>query len=327
MSEEIMVSVNCLVYNHEKYLRKCLDGFVMQKTNFKFEVLIHDDASTDCSQEIIREYEEKYPDIIKPIYQTENQHSKRIGISRTFIYPKLKGKYIAFCEGDDYWFDENKLQKQFDIMEANPDCSICVHKVKNIYEDGRDIGSFIPCFKLKTGKISSEDFFSYIYSKGYPFQTSSYFIRREVEQILCVERPDFVKAFKVGDEPRMLIAAHLGNYYYIDETMSAYRRSSLGSWSSRVASNKDNWAVNILAYKNAIELFDEYSDFKYSKYLKSIKLYNEFSCYVYNKDYRSCFKLKYFIPFHKSSFKSKIYIFLGAFSPKTLKIIENNRSK
>ncbi len=118
------VSICCLCYNHEPYLRKCLDGFVMQKTNFVFEVLIHDDASTDRSADIIHEYEAKYPEIIKPIYQTENQYSKGIGVTRVFQFPRSKGKYIAMCEGDDYWTDPYKLQMQFDYMENHNDVSM-----------------------------------------------------------------------------------------------------------------------------------------------------------------------------------------------------------
>lgn len=121
----IVVSVICNTYNHEPYIRQCLDGFVMQKTDFSFEVLIHDDASTDKTADIIREYEAQYPDIIKPIYQAENQYSKKTGIMKTFQYPRVKGKYIALCEGDDYWIDPLKLQKQVDFMEANPKCSLC----------------------------------------------------------------------------------------------------------------------------------------------------------------------------------------------------------
>jgi len=115
------VSICCLAYNHEPYIRDCLDGFMIQQTNFDFEVLIHDDASTDKTAEIIREYEKKYPDIIKPIYQTENQYSKRVGITRVFQFPRARGKYIAMCEGDDYWTDPLKLQKQVDFLESNPD--------------------------------------------------------------------------------------------------------------------------------------------------------------------------------------------------------------
>ena len=121
MADGIKVSVICLAYNHEKYIRKCLDGFVMQKTNFKFEALVHDDASTDKTAEIIREYEEKYPDIIKPVYQTENQHSKKISIFTTFLAPNARGEYLAWCEGDDCWTDPGKLQKQVDFLDAHPD--------------------------------------------------------------------------------------------------------------------------------------------------------------------------------------------------------------
>ena len=116
-NKDIKVSVCCTVYNHEKYLRKCLDGFVMQKTNFAFEVLINDDKSTDSSADIIREYYEKYPDIIVPVFQTENQYSKGVDIIDDILIPMAKGKYIALCEGDDYWCDENKLLLQYDYME------------------------------------------------------------------------------------------------------------------------------------------------------------------------------------------------------------------
>jgi len=122
------VSICCLTYNHEPFIRKCLEGFMMQKTDFSFEILIHDDASTDGTPGIIREYEAKHPDIIKPIYQTENQASK--GIKNTLIYqfPRVKGEYIAFCEGDDYWTDMYKLQKQVDFLDQNPDYTLCCHR-------------------------------------------------------------------------------------------------------------------------------------------------------------------------------------------------------
>lgn len=102
MEKKILVSIQCLVYNHEPYLRQCLDGLVMQKTNFKFEAIVHDDCSTDNSASIIREYAEKYPEIIKPIYETENQYSKHNGDLDRIMNSACKGKYIAFCEGDDF---------------------------------------------------------------------------------------------------------------------------------------------------------------------------------------------------------------------------------
>lgn len=130
--EKVLVSIRCFVYNHELYLRQCLDGFVMQKTNFAFEAIVHDDASTDGSAAIIKEYAEKYPDIIKPIYETENQYSKKDGslarIMDNAIHPDAK--YIAMCEGDDYWTDPYKLQKQFDFLENNKEYSFSVHRYK-----------------------------------------------------------------------------------------------------------------------------------------------------------------------------------------------------
>ncbi len=149
MEDEIKVSVYCLAYNHAEYIRKTLEGFVMQKTNFKFEVFVHDDASTDETATIIKEYAEKYPDIIKPIFQTENQYSKKIGIVKTFIYPLMRGKYIACCEGDDYWTDENKLQIQADILDNNNNISLVTHKVRMISENGELLNCFFPNKKLK----------------------------------------------------------------------------------------------------------------------------------------------------------------------------------
>ena len=100
-----LVSVICDIFNHEKYLRRCFDGFIMQETTFPFEVLVHDDASTDSSQDIINEYTERYPHIFKPVFQSENQYSKGVSIWMNFQIPRVSGKYIAFCEGDDYWTD------------------------------------------------------------------------------------------------------------------------------------------------------------------------------------------------------------------------------
>ena len=134
-SGDPLVSIRCLVYNHEPYLRQCLDGFVMQQTTFPFEAIVHDDASTDGSAAIIREYVERYPDIIKPIYETENQYSKRDGslarIMDAAMHPN--SKYIALCEGDDYWTDPHKLQLQVDIMEADESIGL-VHTYARAYD-------------------------------------------------------------------------------------------------------------------------------------------------------------------------------------------------
>lgn len=173
MNNEIMVSILCTVYNHEQFLRKCLDGFVNQRTDFKYEIVIHDDNSTDDSGSIIKEYEQRYPDLFIAIYSDENRYSKGIRIVQDILFPITHGKYIALCEGDDYWISEDKLQLQYDYMEAHPECSLCVHNT--IWHDLSGARKNRPFNKWKeVHRLSDAEVFF-----GWYFHTSSYFIRRE----------------------------------------------------------------------------------------------------------------------------------------------------
>ncbi|WP_315817037.1 glycosyltransferase family 2 protein [Paraflavitalea speifideaquila] len=113
-----MISVCIITYNHEKFIRQCLEGVVMQKTNFTFDVIVGEDCSTDKTRQVVAEFEAQYPGIIKPVYHARNVGGARNGYE--FCYPKLTGKYIAICEGDDYWTDEYKLQKQVDFFRTEP---------------------------------------------------------------------------------------------------------------------------------------------------------------------------------------------------------------
>lgn len=142
MNKQPLVSICSITYNHAPYIRQCLDGMLMQQTNFAFEIIINDDCSTDGTTEIIREYAEKYPEIIKPIFHDENQYQKGLrGFFHRFVFPKAQGKYIALCEGDDYWTDPLKLQKQVDFLESHPNYSmcytniICYNQKQNTYHD------------------------------------------------------------------------------------------------------------------------------------------------------------------------------------------------
>lgn len=157
-----LVSIKNLVYNHEKYIAQALDGFLMQKTDFPFEVIVHDDASTDNSAQIIREYEKKFPSIIKPIYETENQYSKHDGSLGRIVNSKLSGKYVALCEGDDYWIDENKLQMQVDFLQNNPEYGLTYSLARIFLQEkkrfsnqkaGRRFISYEDYFVNGTGKI------------------------------------------------------------------------------------------------------------------------------------------------------------------------------
>ena len=265
MQNKIMVSVCCLAYNHEKYIRECLEGFVRQKTNFQFEVLVHDDASTDKTADIIREYEAKYPDIIKPVYQTKNQWSQKNGPFRCFLYPRVKGKYIAWCEGDDYWCDEHKLQKQFDIMEANEDCCSCFHSSKIINENGEDLHQTIPAFKVKGKKYSSYDWLRLFMIKPRLVQLSSMFVKTTVWDIYEKGIPEYFSTSPVGDRAIFMLCASKGNVFYIDQIMSAYRYCTSGSWSESFSKytpeqKKSFRDRSILCLKQ----FDEYTEYRYT---------------------------------------------------------------
>ena len=170
--ERIGVSIVCLSYNNEKYIGQMLDSLICQRTTFNYEILIHDDASTDNTQQIIGRYAKAYPKLIKPILQTENQYSKGVSPNMTFNYPRVKGKYVAFCEGDDYWANPNKLQSQFEIMETNPKCSICVHETQCVSPDGEPIRQKFPPINVNRRIIEKRRYLEYELKRGlWMFQT------------------------------------------------------------------------------------------------------------------------------------------------------------
>lgn len=221
-----LVSICCITYNHESFIRDCLEGFMMQQTNFPFEILIHDDASTDGTADIIREYETKYPDIIKPIYQTENQYSKGVvGINAAYNFPRAQGKYVALCEGDDRWISANKLQKQVDYLESHPDCSACYHSVRMINEDGSDFGRVLQC---QTRIYPEFD--------GVPTQTSS-FVYKNLP-IIGVGMRECGKDLVGGDVFVQALLFQYGYVYAFEDIMSEYRYHHGGvtknvSWQTR----------------------------------------------------------------------------------------------
>lgn len=329
--EDIAVSICCLAYNHEKYIRRCLDGFLMQKTNFKFEVLIHDDASTDKTADIIREYEQKYPDIIKPIYQSENQYSQHIKIGWTYQYPRVKGKYIAWCEGDDCWTDEYKLQKQFDALENNPDCSFCTHIVEKADPDGNSLNVFFPgnltddiyadCV------ISNDKFIEYIFTKDeYPFQTSSYFAKSEYVKACINNRPDFMTMAGGGDFPMMLLHISKGNIYYINDVMSKYTVDRPGSWSEQY-SNVDVRIKNLQSDSNCASFYNQYTDFKYKNCIEFYIKNNEFTIKRFEKDYKAMISPEYKIIFSELPLRTKLHIRALAYFPFLTSIIDRLKNR
>ena len=152
-----LASISCATYNHEPFIRQCLDHLLAQKTNFPFEIVIHDDASTDGTKEIIAAYALKYPNIIFPYYQTENQYSKGVrGLQSRYNYPRCRGRYIAICEGDDYWPDPSKLQHQVDFLERHEEYVLTFHDF-SVVDDKSQVIDASPLPNRNQRDASSED--------------------------------------------------------------------------------------------------------------------------------------------------------------------------
>ncbi len=211
----LMVSIWCITYNHEPYIRQCLEGFVMQETNFRFEAIVHDDASTDNTAAIIREYVERYPDIIKPIFETENQYSKDNAFLQKIMGNVCKGKYIAYCEGDDYWTDPYKLQKQVDFLENNSEY-ILVHSDFAAFNNSKNI--FIHHAARKY-KIYNGDVFEHLFEKCF-IRTPTVLHRNIPKEIPIQCEPEDM--FK-GDLYLFYWLSKKGKFYFLDEEMAVYR--------------------------------------------------------------------------------------------------------
>ena len=206
---DIQVSVCVVTYNQEKYIAECLDSLVTQQTSFKFEIIVGEDGSTDTTRAIVQQYVDKYPDLIVPIFHIEN-----VGALENIaqVYKKARGKYIAHVDGDDMALP-SKLQKQFDVLEANPDCSICVHNMKAMDSESR--------YMKEDFRLSDERKYKLLdlYLINVLFIHSS--------KMFINKTDDYM-----GGETRLLqldtefhiAQAKQGNIYFIKESLGVYRQ-------------------------------------------------------------------------------------------------------
>ena len=223
---QVMVTIRCITYNHEPYIRQCLEGFVMQKSNFRFEAIVHDDASTDGTAAIICEYAQKYPEIIKPIIETENQYSKHDGTIGRIMDAHTHGKYIAICEGDDYWIDPLKLQRQFDFLEAHSDFSMVCSQRRLMFEDGS--------FLNERQKAYCFGRFDILY-KGEHAGIQTIFFRNDPQLSNFINN----HLEYAGDKLISICCSMYGNILKMKELTSVYRVSGKGVWSSLSEESKE----------------------------------------------------------------------------------------
>lgn len=256
-----MVSVFVTSYNHERFIRDCLDGIISQKTNFPIEVLAFDDASTDKTPSIIREYAEKYPDIIIPLLQSENQCQKGIKPWGQILAPKSRGKYIAICEGDDYWTDPDKLQKQVDFMESHPDFTFCFHNAILHFENGSQPDK--PFTNLETREYSEKELIDDWKAPTAAFLFPSKILNSPIYQQVLAS-----KKLIVGDNPLMRTCMHYGHAFAFAEPMSVYRIQPTGA--TQHLNDLDNVLKLMEQEAEYMNIFGGYSIKRGKKYIGSM---------------------------------------------------------
>lgn len=277
-----LVSICCIAYNHELYINNAIEGFLMQETDFPFEIIIHDDASTDRTAYIIREYQKAYPKLIKTIFQKENQYSKGVMISPSFVWPKAQGKYIALCEGDDYWTVPYKLQTQLAEMFKHPECDISFHPSYFEYMDFSRPNKANCQHRQKTCIIPLREI---IHGGGGFCPTASLIIKKKVLDNM----PEwFTRHAPVGDFFIQIYGSKKAGALYIEKPMSVYRAMAPNSWSSRASKINSEMLNDMRKYLYCLDTMKE--DFKLDLHpeidrIKSLKYYLISILFLRNKIY------------------------------------------
>lgn len=250
------LSVFCKTYNHRDFIKDALDGFVNQDTCFNFKVVVIDDNSDDGTIEILKSYQEKYPHIFHLLLAKTNFFNhNRIHIHNILKEKFCDGKYISICEGDDFWTDVHKLQKQYDYLESHSDCMMCIHNAVEI--DCVNNTERVMLEGIETGILSMENIILQPYGI-YP--TASMTLRKEYSL-----QDSFFAECVVGDWPIQIKAANSGYVYYSNECMSKYRYMHKNSWSSNIYLDLKKRYIHFSRIVYFLNQFDEYSNYNYSE--------------------------------------------------------------
>ena len=246
-----MVSILCTAYNHEQYIAQTLDSFLSQQTDFPFEILVSDDASTDGTAEIIQDYALRYPGVVRACLMKENTFSKGGNFYTEYFFPNARGKYICICEGDDYWCDDSRLQRQVDFLEGHPDYSACVHNTLLHYCDGSAPDRPL----LDHGEDMDLPMELILAGAAKAYHTSSFTARAEI----LTDTQDFYHvAYRYGftDQANALWLRLNGKIRYLDRVMSVYRiNSNAAAWSSGVDHQYDKLKNFIVGSREMLKAF------------------------------------------------------------------------
>ena len=261
--ENPVVTVCCITYNQERYIEQTIKSFLMQETDFPFEIIIHDDASTDETANIVKKYAEKYPSIIRTIFQTENQYSQGHDMD-SFIWDISKGEYIAICEGDDYWTDPQKLQIQTSKMKEHPECHISFHDVDETLNDENESLNPHPRAK-KYDKEQIFDIRTVLAGGGSFMQTPTLMLHRKVIENL----PEFYYVAPAGDYVIQFLGALNGGALYINKNMAVYRVGADGSWRKSIE-DPDKYINFQTEWVDSYLTINDYYDGKYQNEIYTV---------------------------------------------------------
>lgn len=300
--EKIVVSVLCAAYNHEKYIEKALNSIINQKTDFKFEIIVHEDASIDSTAKIIKLFEKRYPEIIKPIYQTKNQYSIARYLPLMNMHKNACGIYYAFCECDDYFTDNMKLQRQVDILESHRDYSGCIHDALKVNEAGESLKTIRGPFIKKVTQYTS-DIIQNV--------ARNYALNSLMCKSTCFDNiPQYFYDSPVMDIPLSFVIVESGPIYYLPIVMCAYRVASDNSWTIIMKNDECQYQKYNCGIQNTLKQFDKYTNYIYTKFINERLCYYEFEKLNRNAELVKILSKKYIKYYFKLNGKNKFRLVL-----------------
>ena len=308
---ETLVSVISIVFNQKDYVEQCLESLVSQETTFPYKVIVHDDCSTDGTTDIVKRFAAEHADKVVLLLETENQYSQGADFCK-LLKPYIRGKYIAECEGDDWWIDPHKLQKQFDYMESHPEVAACSHAAKRYIDSrqcfGRDL---LPASKKRA--FSTDD----MIAMGNQIPTNSFFYRSEFYVL-----PDVYRGWGVGDYPSSIYLSTCGVFHYDPAIMSAYRVGARGSWSSRMSSSIEANVQSLRKRIDGLEAFDRYTEGRYHESVANAVEDRNISIAVLRRNFSA---VKSNARFRSYSLKKRMTLWLRCINPKLASHLQKRR--
>lgn len=317
---KVVVSICCLAYNHEEYIAEALESLVGQRTDFPFEIICNDDASTDSTSSIIEEYANRYPAIIKPIFQERNQRKNGGDIIWDYFYPTAQGKYIAYCDGDDYWITEDRLQKQVDFLESNRDYSLCLTNYYYLFGNKMKLAKT----NLPSGDVPPEKIMMW---ENCPPQLNTCLFRKSD----AANRPDLFKKIgggdgsmlSISDLPLFIYLSLIGKVYFSPEPTSVWRRHGAAWGYSGTAAERAQYRRDEAKF---YEKLNQYTDYKYDDVIiAKINACNVLAAACLG-DYKTAAKLQKNSTVGISE-KRKLVNSFGAYFPNAARFVERIKIK